>query len=492
MGFAWSRRWIGRTVACSTVAAACTVATASSGVAAVATPTVTAASGGAGVPVLASTAFDLADVGYESSEYVLSGTANAYTSAAPLTGDGKWTATTGESAPYVTRVVVYRPKRAKKFNGTAIVEWLNVSGGVDANPDWMQTHNQLIRDGYAWVGVSAQAVGLNATKTSDPVRYATLSHPGDSFSYDMFSQAGQAVRSNPMILGGLEPKHVLGVGESQSAGRLVTYLNAVAPTAGVYDGYMVHSRGGGGAALAQAPLAPITVPNPTVIRDDLQVPVFVYQTETDVSGSNLGSRQDDTKRFRLWEGAGTSHYDTYGLTIGGHDVGDGQGAVKAIEFMQRPTNDPVPGIITCRLAINTGPMHWQLDAVVHHLNEWVVNGTPPPKAPRLEVAGTGPVTYTLDDGGNAQGGVRSPQVDAPLAALGGVSNSGEGSLGQFCRLFGTTVPFSGEQLAARYANNRAFVKQWSKAVDRASKAGYLVPEDAKELKQAAARSDIGA
>ena len=111
---------------------------------------------------------------------------------------------------------------------------------------------------------------------------------------------------------------------------------------------------------------------------------------------------------------------------------------------------------------------------------------------RLEVAGTGPVTYTLDDAGNAQGGVRSPQVDAPLAALGGVSNSGEGSLGQFCRLFGTTVPFSGEQLAARYANNRAFVKQWSKAVDRALKAGYLVPEDAKELKQAAARSDIGA
>src|SRR4029079_360079 len=134
---------------------------------------------------------------------------------------------------------------------------VTVSGCVDANADWMQTHNQLIRDGYAWVGVSAQAVGLNATKTSDPVRYATLSHPGDSFSYDMFSQAGQAVRSNPMILGGLEPKHVLGVGESQSAGRLVTYLNGVAPTAHAYDGYLVHSRSGGGAALSQAPLAAI-------------------------------------------------------------------------------------------------------------------------------------------------------------------------------------------------------------------------------------------
>jgi hypothetical protein len=219
--------------------------------------------------------------------------------------------------------------------------------------------------------------------------------------------------------------------------------------------------------------------------------VFVYQTETDVLGSNLGSRQDDTKRFRLWEGAGTAHYDTYGLVIGGHDIGDGQGAVKALEIMQNPANG-LGGSITCKLPTNTGPMHWQLDAVVHHLNEWVAKGTPPPKAPRLEVAGTGPVTYVLDDGGNAQGGVRSPQVDAPLAQLGGVSNSGEGSLGQFCRLFGTTVPFTDEQLAARYKSHGDFVKQWSKAVDRALKAGYLVPEDAKELKQAAAQSDIGA
>ena len=137
-------------------------------------------------------------------------------------------------------------------------------------------------------------------------------------------------------------------------------------------------------------------------------------------------------------------------------------------------------------------MHWELDAVMHHLNEWVTKGTPPPKAPRLEATGTSPVAYAVDDAGNARGGVRAPQVDAPLAQLGGVSNSGEGSLGQFCRLFGTTVPFTGSQLSARYANNRAFVKAWSKAADRALEAGYLVPEDAKELKRAAARYDIGA
>ena len=293
-------------------------------------------------------------------------------------------------------------------------------------------------------------------------------------------------------MGGLKAKRVLGAGESQSAGRLVTYLDAVHPLAGVYDGYLVHSRGAAGAALSQAPLAAIATPNPTAIRADLDVPVFVFQTETDVYNSNLGARQDDAKTFRLWEAAGTSHYDTYGLVIGNNDVGDGQGAVEALASMQSPTNDPVPGAITCALAINTGPMHWELDAAVHHLDEWVSNGTPPPKAPRLESTGTSPVAYALDDAHNARGGVRSPQVDVPIAQLGGISNSGQPPLGQFCRLFGTTVPFTDAELASRYANHRQFVAEWNKAVQRALKAGYLVPEDARELMRAAAKSQIGA
>src|SRR5262249_11363217 len=156
-------------------------------------------------------------------------------------------------------------------------------------------------------------------------------------------------------------------------------------------------------------------PSPTAIRNDLDVPVFVYETETDVLGSNLGARQDDTKMFRLWEGAGTSHYDTYGLVIGNKDVGDGQGAVQLLAAMQHPTSDPVPGIITCSPRINPGPMHWELTAVVHHLDEWVAKGTPPPKAPRIDTASTSPVAYALDSAGNATGGVRSPQVDVPIA-----------------------------------------------------------------------------
>ena len=44
---------------------------------------------------------------------------------------------------------MYRPTSPKEFNGTVVVEWLNVSGGLDASPDWTGAHTELNRDGFA-------------------------------------------------------------------------------------------------------------------------------------------------------------------------------------------------------------------------------------------------------------------------------------------------------------------------------------------------------
>ncbi len=45
-------------------------------------------------------------------------------------------------------------------------------------------------------------------KTADPERYGTLSHPGDSFSFDIYSQVGVAMRERDGVdpLGGMIPK----------------------------------------------------------------------------------------------------------------------------------------------------------------------------------------------------------------------------------------------------------------------------------------------
>jgi hypothetical protein len=449
------------------------------------------ATGGAGVPAPPNlNRFDLAQVGYEQSEVLLSGTARAF---APVTGtlttDGEWKVAPTDTAPYTTRLVVYRPIKAKRFDGTVLVEWLNVSGGVDADPDWTQTHNELVRAGTVWVGVSAQAVGVNATKAADPARYASLSHPGDSFSYDIFSQAGDAIRHDaPQILGGLKPTTVLGAGESQSASRLVTYIDAVHPLAHAYDGYFVHSRSGGGLPLSQAPQPVVLAPSPTLIRDDLDVPVLTFQTETDVSFGNAAYRQPDTKRRRLWEVAGSAHYDYYGLAIGPSDVGDGQGAVKNLAAMQAPASNATG--FSCSAPINTGGTHWVLNAAVHALERWVVDGVAPPTEPLLQLASTSPVVLARDADGNALGGVRSPQVDAPIAALGGTVNRATAGSG-FCFLFGTTVPFDAARLATLYPSHGAFVTAWNRASRQAVARGWLLPPDAAELRKAATASTVG-
>ncbi len=451
-------------------------------------------SGGAGEPFIASTAFDLAQVGYSEAEYFIAGTAAAYANVGPLNPDGEWTVAPAATAAYKTRLLVYRPIDRDRFSGTVVVEWLNVSGGLDAAPDWVGTHTELIREGAAWVGVSAQRVGVEGgtsliglpaipLKTTDPERYGSLVHPGDSFSYDIFSQAAQAIRrpgaANP--LGDLQPERVIAIGESQSAFRLVTYINALHPLADVYDGFLVHSRGGLGAPLSEAPGPDIPVPGTAAIRADLNVPVLTFETETDLTFlAYFSARQPDSERFRLWEVAGTAHADTYTIVTGPTDLGDSPDAAKLV------LTTMVAGA-TCPVPINSGPQHFVLNAAVAALNRWVRDGTPAPAAPRLEVVAGPPVTILRDAHGNALGGIRTPQVDVPIAAFSGGGQTGS----VLCLLFGSTAPFDDETLAALYPDHDAYVSAFNEATDRAVEAGFILPADADLMKAAAAASDIG-
>jgi hypothetical protein len=427
------------------------------------------------------TSIDVTRAGFTEQEFFLSGTASSFAAAAgtSLTADGRWSTVPAASAPFTTRMLVERPADPRRFNGTVVVEWLNVSAQLELAPDFGYAHEELLRAGFAWVGVSAQQLGVNqpqfGLKTWDPVRYGALSHPGDSFSYDIFSQAGRAVRgesAGPRPLGTLHPRLVLADGESQSASRMAAYVDGVAPSARVFDGFMIHSRGQGTAPLSQAPQPLVTTPSPTLIRTDLRTPVLQFETETDVPTTGLSfapARQPDTDRLRTWEVAGTSHADQFSS--------DG---LLPITLRDNPGLPPS----TCDKPFNAGTAeHWVMNDAVAGLRLWAAGGPAPAHAPPLRLTSDNRTLLT-DQHGNGLGGIRTPAVDVPVATLTGLGNTGAGL---FCFLDGTTTPFTAQQLAALYPRRVDYAGRVAIDVARAVDRRFLLPADARTIARAAVR-----
>ena len=191
-------------------------------------------------------------VEYVEREFVVRGVATSYEIDDERGADGRWDAVPATAASYVSRILVRQPADAARFSGTIVVEWLNVSAGADGWPDWGYLHRDITRRGHGWVGVSAQRAGISGgglmegphLKKEAPERYAPLDHPGDPWSFDIFSQAGRALRAPDRagLLDSIVPERLLAVGESQSAIYLVTYVNAVDPVARVFDGFLLHGR----------------------------------------------------------------------------------------------------------------------------------------------------------------------------------------------------------------------------------------------------------
>ena len=135
-----------------------------------------------------------------------------------------------------------------------------------------------------------------------------------------------------------------------------------------------------------------------------------------------------------------------------------------------------------------GTTSFDLRAAVVALNNWVITGLPPPQSPRLDVASA--TSFATDENGEAVGGVRTPQVAAPIAVVNGTGDTSNAG-GGFCGIFGTTIPFSSEKLAQLYPTHAAFVTKWSQAVASDVSKGYLLPADATVLDRVAGQSTIG-
>jgi hypothetical protein len=280
------------------------------------------------------------------------------------------------------------------------------------------------------------------------------------------------------LLGGLQPKQVLAVGESQSAAYLTTLVNAVHPLDPAFDGFLIHSRFSGGAPLEGKFVSDRARQNSdrgVRIRTDLDVPVFLFETETDLTLLRYArARQPDSESVRTWEVAGTSHVDAHLIraVIGG------------------PRDPGVGSFLGCEQPINTGPQHEVLSAAYSEFVAWARGGSPPTKGTRLEVTKqdeNGDVAIKRDKNGIALGGVRNPLVDVPVATLTG-DPPGNATLAELrksgtgvCTLFGETVPFDKEKLVELYGTADNYIAEFRAAADKAVAGGFLLRSDADEL-----------
>ncbi len=410
--------------------------------------------------------------GYVEHEYVAAGTATSYEASGPLPRDGRWTFRGAGTSPYRTRIVVRRPETARA-GGTVVVEWLNVSGGLDANPEYAGMHEEIARSGDTWVGVSAQRIGVEGgpvlvappgvesiagkgLKGADPARYASLSHPGDGFSFDIFTQVARAVRAGGPATGGSRPATLLAAGDSQSAMALVTYYDGVQPLTAAFDGFLVHSRaavplplvGPGRAADLTTSIGSV---EPVLMRDDRPEPVLELQAESDLLGplESAAVRQPDRDRFRLWEVAGTAHADAHML-------------------------GPIADMANCGGPINAGPMHVVAKAALHHLDRWVRTGQAPPRAARIELTTGADRRVRRDADGIALGGVRTPPVDVPAEVLSGAARPGGGLM---CILLGSTGPLAPGRPAKLYPSRAAYEREYRTDTSRTIKAGFALAAD---------------
>ncbi len=448
-----------------------------------------------GKPALLVGAFDLATLGYRMDESFLSGTATSYALVAKPTIDGDLRVKPASTAPFATRMVVIRPTDSAKFNGTVLVEWLNVTAGQDTPADWMVAHREMLRRGFAYVAVSAQSVGVEGgnsvmgmgtpLKKADPARYGALSHPGDAWSFDIFSQAGAAVKAarGNGLLGDLMPERVIALGESQSAVFLTTYVDAVDRVAAVYDGFLIHSRFGGGASLSGIGLRdprnatdPSAMPPQLRFRRDMRVPLLCLITETDLMGAGLtgygASRVADGRNLRVWELAGAAHADGY--LFGGAFVDSGSLPVERLAKVFVPSTASPAGKFA--RPFNAGmPHHYVLEAAIAAIDRWVRTGRPPAPTATLTLAGGALVP---DANGVAQGGVRTPWTDVPTMRLSGLGNAGNFT----AQLVGVSEPYDAARLAALYPGGKPdYLRHFTAALDRAIARGHIVAADRSEI-----------
>ena len=446
---------------------------------------------------------DLKKMGYVEEEFLVDGKANVYEW--PVRGSA---VVRTANVPYTTRVLVRRPTGKSKFSGNVIVEMLNPSNNFDLNIGWAISHDQITRNGDAWVGITAKPVSIVALKNFNPKRYADLSFANplplddpkncsrvardsdrtteNGLVWDIFTQVGAWLRSrepsNPLKYGvGQNGKHpvqyLYGWGYSQTGMFLYTYINAIHPLVlqsdgkPPYDGYLIGVASGPG-QLNQCS-AQIPREDPRQQIKNAGVPVIRVMSQSDYL-SGIAARRPDSDvapdLFRNYEIAGSAH-----------------ATPDELNFAASPEDNIRAGRTVPAMRCNEGPRSRfpnsvAFNAILQNLELWAIKQIPPPRAEPIKVENGKTV---LDEYGNAVGGVRSPYVDVPTSTWFS-SSTGE----SFCFIAGHEVPFNRAQLKKLYPNHKTYVDAVAKNLSSLVSQRFVTKADARKLLEEAQKAKI--
>jgi hypothetical protein len=425
--------------------------------------------------------WDVSGIDYVAEEYFLSASANVYQpvsmadAAEVASRDNFKDLGTREFArellktdrPFITRLIVYRPRSKQRFSGKVIAECLHPTGG-GSSLMWNSLRGFFSSRGDIYVGVQ-HPLTIAGLKAADSARYAALSFEDATQLWGMLAQAGAAIKSGgtESPLQGYRVRHLLLTGYSYTGVATATFANyhhqeARLDGRNIFDAYL--------------PMADAQYVRP------LDVPVMRLNTQSDYNGfGGLKNRRPDDARYRHYEFAGASHVA----------VPPPEDAAKPPAAIKLP---PAPGqphfsAADCQAGFPVGslpndyPLYLVQAAMFSNMYRWLDVGQAPPASVFIETIADG--TTLLDDKGNAQGGVRLPQVSVPIAKYAVGSTDA-------CVLFGYTEPFAPAVVRALYGGKAAYLARVQADIERLIADRWILPNGRDQLLRAAqARANFG-
>ena len=375
---------------------------------------------------------------------------------------------------YKTSLLVRKPSDRSKFSGLVAVETIHAAGAI---PFWGMGQGVWMPGGHAWVAVASQRVALvDHAKRANPARYASLSIPDlgagkgpggatmangpqDHFSQAIMTQVGQLLKDNRSDgpLRGLRVRYLTMGGASQTGGTTWRYIAQSHAAARRPDGKPVFDGYVPAESFSDTPVSGIdaVIVSPCTEGDVMNMTMMGHAAPPREDGDAPGDR------YRHYELTGASHVVTRGVT-------DPHKVFSTLSDALRPGEQ-----------LNQFPNAEFFMAIATNFVAWVTQGTPPPKAPRIEIANG---QIVRDAFGNARGGVRTPYVDMPTVRYIASAPTAPGE-NFFRRLIGLQEPIPRERLVNMYHTREEYLRRFNEQIDRLAADRWLLPAGAQRLKE---------